>query len=86
MFACPTDGLPVLKNNIVNEYTLSPDEKYISFIYANADCPGCDGGSSYSGLALVGINGNNFIDLGISYPELDLVSTWRPSAGAQLNP
>ncbi len=86
MFNCPADGLPVLKNNILYEYALSPDGKYVSFIYANADCPHCDGGSSYSGLALVGIDGHNFIDLGISDPELNLVSTWRPSASAQTNP
>jgi hypothetical protein len=89
-FHCPTDGLEILKRNVVTGYELSPDERYLSFTYEFGTCPICDGGGLNPSLAVIGRDGTHFIDLGLSNSGgpagTNLVSSWRPLAADQLNP
>jgi hypothetical protein len=86
---CPADRLAILKDRAVTEYILSPDEKYFTFTYEDS-CPSCDSAGLHSGLAVIGRDGKNFYDLGVSnsphWGGIYLVATWRPISTGKVNP
>jgi hypothetical protein len=76
---CPTDGLKILVDKAVTDFILSPDEKYIAFIYEEYP-PDADI-SEALGLSVIGTDGSKFIDLGIpiyGHPLIQRAVNWRP--------
>jgi hypothetical protein len=77
---CPMDGLKIMRDQAVTDFVISPDEKYIAFIYEDS-CPICDWTGLHTGLAVIGTDGTQFIDLGLpmeSHPLINLAVHWRP--------
>ncbi len=86
---CPMDGLADLKGQVVTEYEISPDEKYILFTYEDDGCPICDWAGN-AGLAVVSKDGKNYYNLGPSHSPhwggIPAVALWRPMAQPNNNP
>jgi hypothetical protein len=86
---CPTDNFESLNEYGVMNYSLSPDEKYVLFIYDKKGCPlpWCDYASNEH-VAVMDIRGISIFELGdstqilelynLSWSDFGLSRTWRP--------
>jgi hypothetical protein len=88
-FNCPMDGTPIPKNTAITEYSFSPNKDFIAFIYEDSP-PYSDSAGLFPGLAVIGVDGKNFSDLGLSNAPhaggLQLVTAWRPVSQIEKNP